>query len=163
MKKKASTSTRARRRCADQPRNTTTTNSEDPRHSIHNHDGPENTRSQDPRAHPRVERAQRQTLGLLTIKETRRQRKEELWMTRQGHTFAATGTSKACHGNAILSHKRLTSGPRFAGVSRKKSSVYKSLQSASHTRDTSQKYTETCKYERAHADWRRPQCTTWSK
>ena len=52
-------------------------------------------------------------------------RKRELWTTRQGHTFAATGTGKACHGTAILIHKRWTkhtkeaqhTGPRPTGVS----------------------------------------------
>ena len=51
--------------------------------------------------------------------------KEELWTTRQGHTFAATGNSKACHGSAILIHKRWTkhikdvrhAWPRLTGVS----------------------------------------------
>ena len=61
----------------------------------------------------------------VTINETQRKEKEELWTTRQGHTLAATGNSQTCRGTAILFHKRWTkhikelhhSGPSLTGVS----------------------------------------------
>ena len=41
----------------------------------------------------------------VTISETWREQKEDMWTTRQGHTFAIPGNNKACHGTAILIHK----------------------------------------------------------
>ena len=68
--------------------------------------------------------------------ETWRKQKEERWTTRQGHIFAATGVSEACHGTATLINNRWTkhikevqhSGPRLT-IEKKKfrrqvSSVY---------------------------------------
>ena len=72
----------------------------------------------------------KQTQGFVTINGFWRMQKEELWTTRQGHTFATTGNSKTCHRAAMLIHKRWTkhltqrSGPRLTeSPSRKRSTM----------------------------------------
>ena len=77
----------------------------------------------------------------VTINETWRRRKEELWITRQGRTFAATGNSKSCHGAPILNMKdRQNTSMKCNTLGHdsweSRSSGCKSRQFTSHTRDT---------------------------
>ena len=77
--------------------------------------------------------------NLVTINETWKTQ-QELRKTKARHTWASTAHSEACHGTAVLFHKRRNtyitdgqhSGPRIAGVTIEKN------QTASHlsTRDT---------------------------
>ena len=79
----------------------------------------------------------------VTINDSWRNQKDDLWTTRQGHTRAATGNSKACHGTAIPRNGPNTPMERNSlghllreSPSRKRSSGCKSTQCTSHTRDT---------------------------
>ena len=77
-------------------------------------------RRQDRRAHKELSELKDKHCDPVTINETCRTQKEELWREQEGHTWAST----ACHGTAVLIHKRWKkhikevhhSGPRLLGV-----------------------------------------------
>ena len=71
---------------------------------------PKNTRpSRDDRVHGLIQELSEfkdQYWDSVTINETWRTPKEELWQPKEGHTWAPTGNSKACHGTAVLILRR---------------------------------------------------------